>query len=103
MGSGVKSWDFQVEAEIPISKASIWDKFDISKVLNAGFKLDYVAPEMQGETPITVIELGDTESKIIYWKTGVACYVLGAHLSFDVVNGYIWRIWSKHGLIKFQC
>ena len=37
--SGVKSWADQVEAEIPISKASIRDNFNISKVSNIGFKL----------------------------------------------------------------
>ncbi|KAK6803332.1 hypothetical protein RDI58_001116 [Solanum bulbocastanum] len=90
--SGAKSLADQVEVEIPISKASIWDSFDISKVSNTGFKLDYVAPEMQGETPITVIELRDIESEIKYWKTVVVCYVPGAHPPFDVVNGYVQRI-----------
>ncbi|KAG5582461.1 hypothetical protein H5410_053088 [Solanum commersonii] len=35
-----------------------------SSISNAGFKLDYVVPEMQGEIPITVIELGDIEYEI---------------------------------------
>jgi len=62
--------------------------------------LDYVAPEMQGEIPITVIELGDIESEIKYWKTIVVCYVLEAHPPFDMVNGYVQRIWSKYRINK---
>ncbi|KAG5594951.1 hypothetical protein H5410_036183 [Solanum commersonii] len=30
----------------------------------------------------------------------VVCYVLGAHLLFTVINGYIQRIWAKYGLNK---
>ncbi|WMV51956.1 hypothetical protein MTR67_045341 [Solanum verrucosum] len=100
--SGAKSWADQVEAEIPISKASIWDNFDISKVSNAGFKLDYVAPEMQGEIPITVIELGDIESEINYWKIIVICYVLGAHPPFDVDELYMVPIWIKLPGLDFK-
>uniref|UniRef100_M1DBH8 DUF4283 domain-containing protein n=1 Tax=Solanum tuberosum TaxID=4113 RepID=M1DBH8_SOLTU len=57
-------------------------------------------PKMQGETPISVVELKDSESEIKYWKTVVVCYVLGPHPPFVVVNGYVQRIWSKHGINK---
>ncbi|KAG5568182.1 hypothetical protein H5410_064802 [Solanum commersonii] len=100
--SGAKSWADQVKAEIPISKVSIWDSFDISKLSNVVFKLDYVAPEMQGETPISVIELRDNESKIKYWKTIVVCYVLGAYPPFDVLRmrGQISHFDNKPFIVK---
>lgn len=46
-GSGTKSWAEEIEEEQmqrPKEK-SMWDTFDIAKLSNDGFKLDYVAPE----------------------------------------------------------
>lgn len=41
-----KSWTDEVEKtkDVAEKKSSIWDNFDIDKVINAGFKLEYVAP-----------------------------------------------------------
>lgn len=44
--TGRKSWAGEMEEMMaePTTKNSIWDNFNISKVVNAGFKLEYVAP-----------------------------------------------------------
>ncbi|KAM3377385.1 hypothetical protein P3S68_009798 [Capsicum galapagoense] len=102
-GKGRKSWADEVEEEAIQSETAhlIWDRFDISKVSNAEFKLDYVAPVKQGEKTIIDIDLEDIESEIQYWKTTViVCYVLGAHPPFAVINDFIQRIWGKYGLNK---
>ncbi|MCD9643108.1 hypothetical protein HAX54_030261 [Datura stramonium] len=48
MNSGKKSWADQVEEKTEISKgrSSVWDSFDIMKVSYAGFKLEYVPPNL---------------------------------------------------------
>lgn len=81
-------------------KASIWDNFDISKISNAGFKLEYVNPETHGESLIGEIVLDDINTEIEYWKSAIVCYVLGAHPHFVVLNGYIQRVWAKYGINK---
>lgn len=106
-GSGPKqSWADEVEQqEANLGKkndslSSIWDKFDISKISNAGFKLEFVNPESVGEQRIGEIDVEDISSEIDYWQNAVVCYVLGAHPPFTVLNGYIQRIWGKHGINK---
>ncbi|KAG5590350.1 hypothetical protein H5410_040864, partial [Solanum commersonii] len=40
----------KVESSHELNKnRSIWDNFDITKISNAGFKLELVEPEMHGE------------------------------------------------------
>ncbi|PHU28531.1 hypothetical protein BC332_00624 [Capsicum chinense] len=100
-GKGTKSCADEVEEKTMQSETahSIWDRFEISKVWNAGFKLDYVAPMKQGEKPLSILI-----SRILnlnsYWKSVVVCYVLGAHPQFAVINGFIRRIWGKYRLNK---
>ncbi|XP_060202744.1 uncharacterized protein LOC132631162 [Lycium barbarum] len=100
--SGKKSWADVVEEEVvsPVKRSSIWDNFDITNVTNAGYKLEYIAPDMEGESPMTEINSNDISSEIEYWKSAVVCYVLGAHPPFEVIQGFIHRLWAKHGLNK---
>lgn len=51
----------------------------MSKIANAGFKLDYVVSEYCDNKLIGEIHLGDISSEIEYWQNAVVCYVLGAH------------------------
>lgn len=100
-GNSRRSWDDEVEAEDElVRKPSIWEKFDITKLSNAGFKLEYVAPTVHGTTPVCSIDMGDISTEIEFWKNSVVCYVLGAHPPFAVLNGFIQRIWSKWGINK---
>lgn len=54
--SAKKSWADVVEEEANatthVKKHSIWDEFDISKISNVGFKLEYVAPTMLVAPPL---------------------------------------------------
>lgn len=71
-----KSWADKVEEEEKSRvKPTIWDSFDISKISNAGFKLEYVPSTKQGEDSIIAIELDNFASKIEYWKSagGLLC------------------------------
>ncbi|KAM3266715.1 hypothetical protein P3L10_003710 [Capsicum annuum] len=84
--------------EAPIRTKSIWDNFDIGKVVNVGFKLEYVALTKQGNALFIEIGIEDISTAVEYWRNFVVCYVLGAHPPFEVIKGFIQRIWAKHGL-----
>lgn len=81
---------------MPSPKSSIWDNFDIINISIAGFKLEYISPEIHGESSIA--------SNIEYWRTAVISYVLGAPPSPpplpQVIQGFIQRLWKKHGTNK---
>lgn len=98
---GRKSWADQVEEEESIEKkTSVWDNFDITKISNAGFKLEYVSSIVQGDSNIVELELEDIESEVEYWKNVVVCYILGAYPPFAIIKGYVQRLWGKYGLNK---
>lgn len=93
----------EVQKSLKLSrKGSGWDNFDLIKIAKAGFKLKFVAPEKRGESSICEIDIEDISTEITYWKNVVICYVLGAHPSFTVMNGYIQRLWGKHGINKIS-
>ncbi|KAF3679664.1 hypothetical protein FXO37_03756 [Capsicum annuum] len=116
--SGHKFWADQVEEENvnPFVKSSIWDRFDITKITNVEFKVGYVESKMHCESPLIdieieeskmhcespliEIEIEDISSEIAYWRFVVVCHVLGAHPLFEVLKGFIQRIWSKLGINK---
>lgn len=74
------------------------DSFDIDKVVNAGFKLEYIAPTTQNESINHEIKLEDISLKVEYWKKSIVCYVLGAHSPYAVIKVFIQRI-SKNGVV----
>ncbi|KAF3667116.1 hypothetical protein FXO37_10170 [Capsicum annuum] len=64
-GNSRRSWADEVEAEDElVRKPSIWEKFDITKLSNAEFKLEYIEPTIHGTTPICSIDMGDISTKI---------------------------------------
>lgn len=71
------------------SMTSVWDNFDVSKITNAWFKLEFVNPTSMGKQRIVEIEDDDIIIETEYWRNVVVCYVLGAHSPFAVLNGYI--------------
>ncbi|KAK4707000.1 hypothetical protein R3W88_033439 [Solanum pinnatisectum] len=86
------------EANALGKKKSIWDDFYVVKLVNVGYKLEYVMPTEKGD--IVEIEMEDIRSEITYWGNAVVCYVLGAHPPFTVIQGYIQRLWGKFGIVK---
>ncbi|KAK4365148.1 hypothetical protein RND71_016506 [Anisodus tanguticus] len=84
------SWADEAEGKPEeVKKTSVWDNFDIAKIATAGFKLDYVSPDIHGETPICEIEHDDINTELMYWKNAIVCYVLGACPFFSMPNGHI--------------
>ncbi|KAG5624322.1 hypothetical protein H5410_009540 [Solanum commersonii] len=73
-----KSWADRVEEEANTlgKKKSIWDDFDIAKLANGGYKLEYVTPTKKGE--IVEIKIEDIRSKSL----------VGASQWYDTFRGY---------------
>ncbi|XP_074267042.1 uncharacterized protein LOC141590344 [Silene latifolia] len=42
----------------------------------------------------------DTKEEVEYWNQAVYCFVLGANPPWNVLHGYIHRIWAKYGIDK---
>jgi len=72
---------------------SLWANFDISKLRNAGHKLEYIKPQIEGTLNYTKICTEDIDPEVKYWESAVACYVLGSSPPFSVLTGFVKRIW----------
>ncbi|XP_015060309.1 uncharacterized protein LOC107006214 [Solanum pennellii] len=88
------------KAQQASGKGSILDNFDIAKVSNAGFKLEYVAPEVYDESPVCEIDFEDINTELAYWKNAIVCYILGSYLLITIMNGYVRRIRGNHEVDK---
>ncbi|XP_074316942.1 uncharacterized protein LOC141653160 [Silene latifolia] len=42
----------------------------------------------------------DTHEEVEYWNNAVYCFVLGANPPWEVLNGFVHRIWQKHNIDK---
>lgn len=85
----------------------IWGNFDIFKLNNVRFKLDYVCLIELVDEKIGKIEYEYIEFEIYYWSLVVVCYVLGKNfLSFyrgfggNMLFGRLW-VW-KMGLFLWN-
>lgn len=76
---------------------SVWDHFDVSKIVGSGEQLHFVPPEIREGRTFCKITKEDVQFELEHWKTAVICYVVGANPSFPVLQGYFKRIWGKHG------
>lgn len=46
------------------------------------------------------IEFDDVADEIDYWNSSLICYVIGANPPFNVMYGFLNRIWKKAGIDK---
>ncbi|XP_074271274.1 uncharacterized protein LOC141595202 [Silene latifolia] len=42
----------------------------------------------------------DTQDGVEYWNNAIYCFVLGANPPWEILNGFLRRIWSKHSIDK---
>lgn len=88
----------QVESDLRLAKKpSIQDNFDIRKVSNVGFKLDFVSPKKHGDLSNCEIDIEDISTTLLCWKNVVGFYILGAP-PFSVLNGFILGLREKHDI-----
>ncbi|KAL9241034.1 hypothetical protein vseg_015194 [Gypsophila vaccaria] len=48
------------------------------------------------------LEQEDVEEEIEYWKQAVVCFILGANPPWEVIEGFIRRIWTKFNIDKIS-
>ncbi|XP_074318079.1 uncharacterized protein LOC141654864 [Silene latifolia] len=58
-------------------------------------------PEI-GTEEMLQLEQGDVEEEIEYWKQAVVCFILGANPPWEVVEGFIRRIWTRYNIDKIS-
>lgn len=80
------------------ARASIWDKFDVSKLKDAGFKLEYVSLIKTGGELMVESDNDDISSEVEYWKNAIMCYVLGAY----PLQRIEWLRSNEMGEIRYQ-
>ncbi|XP_074297634.1 uncharacterized protein LOC141628380 [Silene latifolia] len=51
---------------------------------------------------ILQIQLEDVEEDIEFWNQAVVCFILGANPPWEVVEGFIRRIWTKYNIDKIS-
>lgn len=83
---------------VPVKQSSIWDKLDFGKVVNVVFNLEYVALSTHSTSTYAEIGHENISTELEYWRNSIVYYFLGAHPPFEVIKGYIQRIWGKFGL-----
>lgn len=77
--------------------ASIWDKFDITKFTNAGFKPEFVAPECIGDKFMGEIEVDDISSEVELEKNSSVLCTGSSHFIYDTKWIYaedLGKIWD---------
>ncbi|XP_074288696.1 uncharacterized protein LOC141613853 [Silene latifolia] len=58
-------------------------------------------PVMEGATEdLLEFTNDDIKEEVEYWNQAVYCFVLGSNPPWEVLNGFIHRIWSKYGIDK---
>ncbi|KAH0640651.1 hypothetical protein KY285_037237 [Solanum tuberosum] len=89
----------------PTTKNSIWGNFDIGKVVNAGFKLEYVAPTNQGQNEVIQAGIYHFYSKpfiVKAWHADMDFSLEELHTVpiWIKLPGLDFKYWSPKGLSK---
>jgi len=67
---------------------------------NEGKALEFIlATEING-TKCAQLNIEDIEEEVIYWQNAVICCVLGANPPYEVIAGYVNRIWNEFAIDK---
>ncbi|KAL9235695.1 hypothetical protein vseg_010434 [Gypsophila vaccaria] len=54
------------------------------------------------EEPLLQIDQDDVKDEIELWQNTVVCFILGANPPWEVVEGFIRRIWTKYNIDKIS-
>ena len=65
-----------------------------------GSELKFFPTSMVNGVRCAKLEKKDVESEIEYWQQAVLCSVLGANPPFEIIQGFIKRIWAKFEIDK---
>ncbi|KAJ8421816.1 hypothetical protein Cgig2_023809 [Carnegiea gigantea] len=72
----------------------------IASPYDSGTSLKFIPASIVNGEKIAKIEIDDVVSVVAYWQNAVLCLVLGAYPPFNVVDGFIRRIWKQYVINK---
>ncbi|XP_074265580.1 uncharacterized protein LOC141588019 [Silene latifolia] len=80
-------------AEVAEVENSLW-------VTQSGNKKVIQEDEEESDERLLQFSKEDTQDEIEYWSNAIYCFVLGANPPWEILNGFLRRIWSKHNIDK---
>ncbi|XP_062085752.1 uncharacterized protein LOC133791859 [Humulus lupulus] len=79
-----------------------WSQFRAMLPNQGGAKLSFEEPIVREGQRIAQVDLEEIQVEISFWNSAVVCHVLGANPPFAVFEGFIKRIWGKHGIERIS-
>ena len=67
---------------------------------NEGIALEFIPITEINRTKCAQLNEADIVEEVVYWQNAVICCVLGANPPYEVIAGYIRRIWSDFAIDK---
>jgi len=65
---------------------------------NEGTELKFIASSNISGIQCTKIEKSDVVDEIAYWQNAVLCAVMGANPPFEIMKGFLNRIWANFAI-----
>jgi len=65
---------------------------------NEGTELKFVPSSIINGVKCTQLEQSDVKDEIQYWQSAVLCTVMGANPPFEVMKGFLKRIWANYAI-----
>ncbi|XP_074277681.1 uncharacterized protein LOC141601311 [Silene latifolia] len=75
---------------------------DIAWVIKRGKKSVVVAEEEENNENILQFTTEDTKEVVELWNNAIYCFVLGANPPWEVLQGFVHRIWQKHNVDRIS-
>ncbi|XP_074277998.1 uncharacterized protein LOC141601604 [Silene latifolia] len=71
-------------------------------VKNGGKITPVMEPIVEEEDTSALLQFSkdDIKSEVDFWNLSVCCYILGANPPWEVVEGYVYRVWSQFDIYR---
>ncbi|KAK9714868.1 hypothetical protein RND81_06G126400 [Saponaria officinalis] len=69
---------------------------DMDALVSDAVPTDEVEIMADGTVDLIQFTAEDVKEELAFWKTAVYCFILGANPPWDVVEGFVYRVWAKH-------
>ncbi|XP_062080287.1 uncharacterized protein LOC133785043 [Humulus lupulus] len=101
--SGSRSWvNAAEETNFQELAKEKWSNFQESFASQGGARLKFEEPLCRDGKLIAQVDVEDIEVEASFWKSAMACVVLGANPPFSVFEGFIKRLWGKLGIERIS-
>ncbi|KAL9232326.1 hypothetical protein vseg_007450 [Gypsophila vaccaria] len=90
------------EEEAITAKIMETGKQSINLANRASTSSDTLVSQEDEDEPTLQLELEDVQDEIEFWKNDVVCFILGANPPWEVVEGFVRRIWTKYNIDRIS-